>query len=307
MESRRLGRSGLLVSALGLGTNNLGNRLDAAASRAVVDAALEAGVTFIDTADVYGRGASETALGSILGERRRDVIIATKFGAAMADDGWQRGASRRWIVRAAEDSLRRLRTDWIDLYQVHFPDPATPIEETLRALDDLMTAGKVRYIGTSNFAAWQIVDAQWTAQAANLARPISVQHRYNLLHREIATDVLPAARQFGLGLHPYVPLASGFLTGKYRRGEGASAGRLQASPNAGQLLTDPNYDRLDALQAFARDRGREPLDLAIAWLLTQPEVGPVIASASSPEQVTANAQAAQWRLTDDDMAALAVL
>jgi aryl-alcohol dehydrogenase-like predicted oxidoreductase len=304
MESRRLGRSGLLVSALGLGTNNLGNRLDEAASRAVVDAALEAGVTFIDTADIYGRGASETVLGQVLGERRRDVIIATKFGGAMSDQEWQRGASRRWIIRAAEDSLRRLRTDWIDLYQVHFPDAATPIEETLRALDDLVAAGKVRYVGTSNFAAWQIVDTHWTAVTEHLARPISVQHRYNLLHREIAADVLPAARHLGLGLIPYAPLASGFLTGKYRRGEGPGAGRLALSPNAAQLLNDPNYDRLDALAAFARDRGREPLELAAAWLLSQPAVGPVIASASSPDQVRANARAAEWRLTAVEMTAL---
>jgi aryl-alcohol dehydrogenase-like predicted oxidoreductase len=304
VESRRLGRSGLLVSALGLGTNNLGSRLDEAASRAVVDAALDAGVTFIDTADIYGRGASERVLGAILGERRRDVIIATKFGGAMGDAEWQRGASRRWIVRAAEDSLRRLRTDWIDLYQVHFPDPSTPIAETLRALDDLVTSGKVRYAGTSNFAAWQIVDAHWTAVREHLARPISVQHAYNLLRREITAEVLPAARHLGLGLIPYVPLASGFLTGKYRRGEGAGAGRLAGSPNAAQLLVERNYDRLGTLAAFARERGHDTVDLAFAWLLSQPEVGPVIASASSADQVLVNARAAEWRLTAEDLAAL---
>jgi aryl-alcohol dehydrogenase-like predicted oxidoreductase len=295
------------VSEIGLGGMYLSitGRPDEAAAIRTIHAALDAGVTFIDTADVYGRGASESVLGTVLGERRRDVVIATKFGAPMADADWQRGASRRWIMRAAEDSLRRLRTDWIDLYQVHFPDPATPIDETLRALDDLVTSGKVRYLGTSNFAAWQIVDAHWTAIREHLARPVSIQHAYNLIRREIAAEVLPAARHLGLGLIPYVPLASGFLTGKYRRGEGAAAGRLVLSPNAGQLLVERNYDRLDALAAFARERGREPVDLAFAWLLSQPEVGPVIASASTADQVAVNARAAEWRLSGDDLAALA--
>src|SRR4051794_18869004 len=198
MEYRRLGRSGLLVSAVGLGTNNIGSLLDEGQSRAVVDAAIEAGVTFIDTADAYGKGASETTLGAILGDRRSDVLLATKFGAAFGDRPWERGTSRSWIVTAAEASLRRLRTDWIDLYQVHFPDPETPIEETLRALDDLVTSGKVRYVGTSNFAAWQIVDADWTARTNDLVRPISVQHHFNLIRREIEADVLHVARAFGL-------------------------------------------------------------------------------------------------------------
>jgi aryl-alcohol dehydrogenase-like predicted oxidoreductase len=307
MEYRRLGRSGLLVSALGLGTNNLGSRLDEPATRAVVDAALDVGVTFIDTADVYGRGASEQVLGGVLEGRRADVVLATKFGGAMGDQPWQRGTSRRWLLSAVEDSLRRLRTDWIDLYQVHFPDPATPIEETLRALDDLVREGKVRYVGTSNLAAWQIADAQWTADTEHLARPISVQHHYNLVRRDIEADVLPAARHFGLGLIPYFPLASGFLTGKYTRGEAPTTGRLVGSPHAARLLTEANFDRLDALGGFAQEHGHEIVDLAFAWLLSQPEVGPVIASASSPEQVRRNAAAAEWRLQPEELAAVADL
>ena len=307
MEYRRLGTSGLLVSALGLGTNNLGSRLDESGSRSVVDAALDAGVTFIDTADTYGRGASESVLGAVLGDRRPDVVVATKFGGAFGDRPWERGASRRWIMTAVDASLRRLRTDWIDLYQVHFPDPGTPIGETLRALDDLVRAGKVRYVGTSNFAAWQIVDAHWTARAERLARPVSVQHHYNLVQREVGADILPAAREHGLGVIPYYPLAAGFLTGKYRRGETPGSGRLVGSPSASRILTDANFDRLERLEAFTRERGRAILDLAFAWLLSQPEIGPVIASASSPEQVRANAAAAEWRLTREEMSAVAGL
>ncbi len=304
MEYRRLGTSGLLVSALGLGTNNLGSRLDESGSRAVVEAALNAGVTFFDTADIYGRGASESALGAALGARRSDVIVATKAGGAFGDRPWERGVSRRWLMAAVEGSLRRLRTDWIDLYQVHFPDPATPVEETLRALDDLVHAGKVRYVGTSNFAAWQIVEADWTARVEHLARPVSVQHHYNLIRRDIQADILPAARAYGLGVIPYLPLASGFLAGKYRPGAMPPAGRLIGSPSADRILTEANFRRLEQLEALATDRGHSILDLAFAWLLSQAEIGSVIASASSPEQVRANAAAAEWRLTPEEMAAV---
>jgi aryl-alcohol dehydrogenase-like predicted oxidoreductase len=306
MEYRRLGSSGLLVSALGLGTNNLGRTLDEAASRAVVDASLDLGVTFIDTADVYGGGASETVLGAILGARRRDVVLATKAGIAMGDQPWQRGSSRRWLMTAVEDSLRRLRTDWIDLYQLHVPDPDTPIEETLRALDDLVRSGKVRYVGTSNFAAWQIADAHWTAKTEGLARPISVQHGYNLIRREIEAEVLPVARHLGLGVIPFVPLASGFLSGKYREGRPA-AGRILGTPAEERLLTSANYERLAQFDAWAGARDRSVLELAFAWLLSQPEIGSVIASASSPEQVRANAAAAEWRLTREEFAAASAL
>jgi aryl-alcohol dehydrogenase-like predicted oxidoreductase len=307
MDYRHLGASGLLVSAVGLGTNNLGSRLDETGSRAVVDAALDAGITFIDTADVYGKGASETVLGAILGTRRSDVVLATKAGIAMSDRPWERGSSRRWLMTAVEGSLRRLGTDWIDLYQMHVPDPATPIEETLRALDDLVRSGKVRYIGTSNYAAWQVADAQWTARTEHLARPISVQHHYNLLRREIEADVLPAARAHGLGVIPFFPLASGFLTGKYRPDEAPTSGRLVESPSAAQILTDANFERLAQFEAFAAERGRTVLELAFAWLLSRPEIGSVIASASSADQVRTNVAAADWRLTPEEFAAVSAI
>jgi 1-deoxyxylulose-5-phosphate synthase len=207
-------------------------------------------------------------------------------------------------MTAVEGSLRRLRTDWIDLYQVHSPDPATPVEETLRALDDLVRAGKVRYVGTSNFAAWQIVEVHWTARAEGLSRPVSVQHHYNLIRREVQAEILPAARAYGLGVIPYFPLASGFLAGKYRPGAMPTAGRLVGSPSADRILTNANFRRLEQLEAFATDRGHAILDLALGWLLSQPEIGSVIASASSPEQVRANAAAAEWRLTPAELAAV---
>lgn len=312
MESRRLGSSGPLVPAVGLGTNNFGGRLDDVAARSVLERALELGVAFIDTADVYGRsygagaGASESQLGRLLGARRKDVILATKFGSPMSDAPDESGASRPWIERAAEASLRRLQTDWIDLYQLHVPDPATPIEETLRALEDLVQAGKIRYVGHSNLAAWQIADADWTARARNLARPVSAQIHYSLLTREIQAEVIPACEAFGVGIIPYFPLESGFLTGKYRPG-GKGAGRLAESQRAADIMTPPNYDRIGRMEAFAAERGRQLLDLAFGWLLSQPIVGPVIASASTAEQVTANVAAAEWRLSADEMDAVAGL
>lgn len=303
METRRLGGSGLAVSALGLGTNNFGSRLDEAGAKRVLETALDEGVTFIDTADSYGQGASEELLGKLLGPRRDEVSIATKFGSRLGDSGYRQGGSRRWIRQAVEGSLGRLRTDHIDLYQMHWMDPTTPIEETLRALDDLIRAGKVLYVGTCNHGAWQLVDVQWTARARGLTEPISAQHHYNLLRREIQADVLPAAQAMGLGLIPYFPLASGFLTGKYRPGQ-TPAGRLGASRRGAETLTAENFARLERLDAFAAERGHDVLDLAIGWLLSQPIVGSVIASASSPEQVRRNAQAATWRLGAADMEAL---
>jgi len=302
VEYRRLGDSGLLVSALGLGTNNFASRLHDEAARAVLNEALELGVTFIDTADIYGRGseeglgASENQLGRLLAGRRQNVILATKFGYAMSESVYERGASRGWIVRAAEASLRRLRTDYIDLYQVHTPDPETPIEETLRSLDDLVGAGKVRWVGHSNFAAWQIADADWTARTNHLSRPISAQMHYNLLVRGIQAEVIPACQAFGLGVIPYWPLESGFLTGKYRS-TGEGKGRLAESPRSGEVLTSANFERLERLESFAAEREHKLLDLAFGWLLSQPIVGSVIASASSPDQVKANLAAAEWRLS----------
>lgn len=306
MEYRRLGDSGLLVSAVGLGTNNFAGRLHDEAARAVLNEALELGVTFIDTADIYGRGseeglgASENQLGRLLAGRRQNVILATKFGHAMGESIYERGASRGWIVRAVEASLRRLRTDYIDLYQVHTPDPETPIEETLRALDDLVRAGKVRWVGHSNFAAWQIVDADWTARTNHISRPISAQMHYNLLVREIQAEVIPACRSRGLGIIPYFPLESGFLTGKYRA-TGEGKGRLAESPRSSEILTSANFERIERLEGFAVERQHKLLDLAFGWLLSQPIVGSVIASASSPDQVKANLAAAEWRLSAAEM------
>jgi aryl-alcohol dehydrogenase-like predicted oxidoreductase len=312
VESRRLGSSGPLVSAMGLGTNNFGSRLDDVAAGRVLDRALELGVTFVDTADIYGRGseagsgASESQLGRLLGGRRRDVILATKFGHPMSDAQEERGASRRWIERAAEGSLRRLQTDWIDLYQVHVPDPATPVEETLRALEDLVRAGKVRYVGHSNFAAWQIADADWTARTCGLTRPVSAQMHYSLLTRAIQVEVIAVCEAFGLGIIPYFPLESGFLSGKYLPG-GEATGRLTESQRAAEIMTPANFERIGRMEAFAAERGRHLLDLALGWLLSQPIVGPVIASASAPEQVAANVAAAGWRLSAEEMDAVAVM
>jgi aryl-alcohol dehydrogenase-like predicted oxidoreductase len=312
VEHRRLGHEGLTVSAVGLGTNNFGSRLDDDDAGAILAAALELGVTFIDTADVYGRsagagaGVSESQLGRLLAGRRGSVVLATKFGSPVSDSPAERGATRDWIVRAAEASLHRLQTDYVDLYQVHVPDPATPIEETLRALDDLVKAGKVRYVGHSNFAAWQIADADWTARTNGLVRPISAQMYYNLLVRGIQAEVIPACEAFGLGLIPYFPLESGFLTGKYRPG-GVGAGRLAESPRSAEILTGANFERLAKLEAFAAERGHSLLDLAFGWLLSQPIVGPVIASTSSADQVRANVWAAEWRLSAEEMADVAAL
>jgi aryl-alcohol dehydrogenase-like predicted oxidoreductase len=302
MRMRRLGRSGLSVSEVGLGCNNFGMRIDQKETSRVVDAAIDAGITFFDTADIYGATQSEVFLGKALGKRRGEVIVATKFGMRIGDDERRKGGSRRWIMRAVEDSLQRLGTDYIDLYQMHAPDPETPIEETLRALDDIVSQGKVRYIGNSNFTGWQIADADWTGRGAN--RFVSAQNLYSLLERKSAFEVLPACEQFGLGFLPFFPLASGLLTGKYRRGEGAPEGtRLAAWGSRGaQALSDRNFDAVEALSGWAEARGHTMLELAFAWLLGQPVVSSVIAGATRPEQVQANAAAAAWRLTPEEVA-----
>jgi aryl-alcohol dehydrogenase-like predicted oxidoreductase len=306
VELRRLGQSGLEVSAVGLGTNNFAGRLHEEAARLVLNEALEQGINFIDTADIYGRsseegtGASENQLGRLLAGRRNRFVLATKFGMAMSESPLEVGASRRWIMTSAENSLRRLRTDYIDLYQIHTPDSETPIEETLRALDDLVRSGKVRYVGHSNFAAWQIADADWTARTEHLARPISAQMHYNLLVRGIQEEVIPACIAHGLSVIPYFPLESGFLTGKYRPG-GEGRGRLVESARAPEVMSPANFERIGALEGFAAEHGHSLLDLAFAWLLSQPVVASVIASASTPEQVRANVAAAQWRLSAAEM------
>jgi aryl-alcohol dehydrogenase-like predicted oxidoreductase len=305
MEIRNLGRCGLRVSAVGLGCNNFGGRIDMAATRTVIHRALDVGITLFDTADIYGeRGGSETAMGAVLGARRRDIVLATKFGMPMDEAGVKRGASRGYIVRALEASLKRLQTDWIDLYQLHDHDPLTPIEETLRALEDLTRAGKVRYVGCSNLPAWRVVEAQLTAKAINVSGFVSVQDEYSLLARGIERELLPAAGAYGLGLLPYFPLAAGLLTGKYTRGAAPAEGtRFAKVPRLRErYATERNLDRVDALQGFAAARGHTLLELAFSWLATRPQVASVIAGATRPEQIDANVAATGWRLTAEEIA-----
>ncbi|RAK58982.1 aldo/keto reductase [Phenylobacterium hankyongense] len=309
MQMRRLGESGLKVSEVGLGCNNFGMRIDQQQTQAVVDAAIEAGITLFDTADIYGATQSEVFLGKALGKRRHEVVVATKFGMQIGDDNRKKGGSRRWIMRAVEDSLARLGTDYIDLYQFHQPDPDTPIDETLRALDDLVTQGKVRYLGNSNFSGWQIADAGWTARTQDRTRFVSAQNQYSLLERKVEHEVLPACERFGLGFLPFFPLASGLLTGKYHRGQKPPEGtRLAAwGPRGAQALSDRNFDKVEKLETWAGERGHTILELAFAWLLGHPVVSSVIAGATSPEQVRGNAATAEWKLTPDEVKEVAEL
>ena len=303
MDTRRIGD--LEVTIVGIGCNNFGRRLDSAGAGAVVHAAMEAGINLFDTADVYGDGASEEYLGRALGSRRDEVIIATKFGVQLGDDPNRGGASPRWIERAVEDSLRRLGTDRIDLYQLHKPDENTPVEDTLEALDRLVSAGKVRQIGCSNHSGVQIEAALSISRERGLARYVSVQNEYSLLHREPEKGVTEACRRNGLALLPYFPLASGMLTGKYTRGEEAPAGsrlaRMSAS-RADRFANARNFDRVERLAMFAEERGHTILELAMSWLVAQPVVASVIAGAMSPGQVRANAAAARWELLPEDLA-----
>lgn len=303
MHLRNLGASGLKVSIIGLGCNNFGMRIDQAQTRMVVDAALDCGVNFFDTADIYGGSKSEVFLGEALKGRRDKAVLATKFANPMGEGAYLRGGARRYIVKAVEDSLKRLNTDHIDLYQMHVPDADTPIDETLRALDDLVRSGKVLYIGNSNFSGWQIADADWTARAGGLERFVSAQNNFSLLERGVEREVLPACERFGLGLLPFFPLASGFLTGKYPRGEPPRQGTRLAAWGArgAAVLSDRNFDRLEALEAWAEQRGRGILDLAFAWLLGHPAVSSVIAGATTAEQVQANARCAEWILTPEEV------
>jgi aryl-alcohol dehydrogenase-like predicted oxidoreductase len=304
VEYRNLGDSGLKISLAGLGCNNFGMRCDGEQTRAVVHRALDEGVTFFDTADIYGnRGGSEELLGKALGKRRREVVVATKFGMPMGAGPYERGASRRYVMAAAEASLRRLDTDYVDVYQLHQPDPDTPQEETLAALDDLVRAGKVRYLGNSNFSGWQVADADWISRTRSLARYVSAQNQYNLLDRRIERDLLPACKKFGLGMLPYFPLASGFLTGKYRPGAEAPKGTRLAlmQPMAKQVMTEQNFATLERLEEFARGRGHTLVELAMSWLACQPVVSSVISGATRPEQVTENVQACGWKLSHQEM------
>jgi len=303
MEYRRLGASGLKVSEVGLGCNNFGMRIDQAGTNAVVAAALDNGINFFDTADVYGALQSEVMLGEALKGKRHDVVLATKFASPTGAGPDDRGGSRRYVMRAVEASLKRLGTDYIDLYQMHRPDPDTPIEETLGALDDLVTQGKIRYIGNSNFTGWQIADADWIARDGHINRFVSAQNNYSLLERKVEFEVNPACERFGLGMLPFFPLASGLLTGKYVRGEAPPEGtRLAAwGPRGAAALNDKNFDRLEKLSSWADGRGKTLLDLAFAWLLGHPVVSSVIAGATRPEQVAANAAAGAWKLTHEEV------
>ena len=299
MRYRQLGESGLTVSVLGLGGNNFGGRIGLEETRSVVDAAIDCGVTLVDTADIYGdKGGSEEALGQVLAGRREDVVLATKFGMDMGDGTVARG-SRKYIRRAVEASLRRLQTDYIDLYQYHAPDGVTPLEETLAALDDLITDGKVRYIGSSNFAGWQIADADWIARTQHQARFVSAQNHYSLLQRAAEREVIPSCANRGVGVLPYFPLANGLLTGKYRRGHAPPRGTRLAGRES--ELTDDVFDKLEALERFAEEHGRSLLDVAIAGLAAMPTIASVIAGATKAEQIRANATAAEWELSSDEL------
>jgi aryl-alcohol dehydrogenase-like predicted oxidoreductase len=304
MLQRRLGSSDLSVTLVGLGCNNFGKRTDPETSRRVIDQALDLGINLFDTADIYGGyGGSETVLGDVLGERRKKIVLATKFGMAMNDAGTLKGAARGYVMAAVEGSLRRLRTDWIDLYQIHQPDPLTPIEETLRALEDLVQQGKVRCIGASNFPAWQVVDAQWTARANRLHGFVCCQDEYSLLARDPERELIPAMKAHGLSLLPYFPLASGLLTGKHHRGRLADGTRLTGQTIfTKRFLTDSNWSRVEALEAFCAARGRTLLELAFSWLAAQPIVASIIAGATRPEQVAQNAAAVNWQLSTAELA-----
>lgn len=305
MEYRNLGTSGLRVSLVGLGCNNFGGKLGVDETRAVVDRAIDKGITLFDTADMYGgRGGSEEQLGEVLGARRKEIVLASKFGMAMSDDGTKIGGSRRYIMTAVEDSLRRLKTDWIDLYQLHQPDPLTPMDETLRAMDDLVSQGKARYIGCSNLAAWGVVDSQWISKTAGYARFVSCQDEYNLLNRAVEAELLPAMRAHGCGLLPYFPLASGLLTGKYKRGAMPDGARLTDTPKFANrtYVTDQNFDIVDKLEAFATARGHTLLELAFSWMAARPTVASIIAGATKPEQIDSNVSAASWAMTTEEIA-----
>ena len=309
MEYRRLGQTGLEISTIGLGTNNFGGRMDYDATKKVLHQTMEEGINFLDCANTYGGGKSEEFIGKALGKNRHDMIIATKAGAGLGPPGTpvtgpnQRGATRHHIMQQVELSLRRLDTDYIDLFYMHRWDPDTPIEETMRALDDLVHSGKVRYLGCSNYTAWQLVEAIWAARASNLYNYCCIQNEYSLVARDVEREVAPVSERYGVSIIPFFPLASGFLTGKYAQGEEAPEGtRFASTPNMGnRYLTEANWSLLGKLQSFSGERGHSVAELAFAYLLGSPVVPSVIAGATKPEQVTANAKAAEWHLSGEEM------
>ena len=303
MEYRRLGRSGLQVSVVGLGTNNFGGRMDYEQSERVMRQALDDGINLIDTSNSYGKALSEEYIGKSIKGIRSQFLLATKAASSIGSGPNQGGASRKHIMEQVELSLKRLDTDYVDLYQMHYPDTNTPIEETLRTLDDLVRQGKVRYIGCSNYAAWQVSEAILTSRTLNLEPFITVQPEYSMLRRDVEKELIPCCQAYGLGILPYFPLASGFLTGKYKRGQQVPEGtRLFGNERMRQrVLTDENFDLLERLEAFAAQRERSMVELAIAWLMANPLVSSVIAGATKPEQVVANAKAADWNLTPEEM------
>jgi aryl-alcohol dehydrogenase-like predicted oxidoreductase len=304
MEYRYLGRSGLQVSVVGLGCNNFGMRIDADQAAVVVNKALDLGVNFFDSADVYGRGLSEEYLGRALQGKRRQALIASKFGMPMGEGPYTSGGSRRYIFDSVHDSLRRLGTDYIDLYYMHRPDPATPIEESLRALEDLVRSGEIRYIANSNFSAAQVVEAAWVAKTEHLTPFIAAQNQYNLLDRSIERELTGACQKYGLGIVPFFPLASGFLTGKYRPGQPAPEGTRLSGPMGGRYLTEGNYETLQKLEAIAESADHTILELAMSWLAQQPQVSSVIAGATRPDQVEQNAAAVSWTLSPEQLTAI---
>lgn len=304
MDIRNLGSSGLRVSAVGLGCNNFGVRIDLEASRKVIHKAIDLGVTLLDTADIYaGRGGSEKVLGEVLGAKRKDIVLATKYSKPMSDDGTRQGASRRYMMRAVEDSLTRLKTDYIDLYQQHDYDDLTPIDETLRALEDLIRQGKVRYIGCSNFPAWRVSQAQEMAKALGTRSFVSCQDEWSLVYRDNEKDLLPCTKAYNLGYLPFFPLASGLLTGKYKPGADVDANTRFAKMPAlkNRYATPKNEAIVVKLQEFTRARGKTMLELAMSWLACQPQVSSVIAGATSEDQITQNVGAANWKLTPDEL------
>lgn len=307
MRYRALGSSGLTVSVVGLGCNAFGSRIDEQQTRAVVDAAFDHGITFFDTADTYGLGASEELLGRALGTRRDDVVVATKFGMDMQGHNgpdWEARSSRRYVRRAVEASLRRLGTDHIDLYQIHQLDLVTPMSEVVEAMNELVDEGKVRYLGCSNFAAWELADAQWLARDAGQRPFVSAQNEYSLYNRVAEQELVPACLRFGVGLLPYFPLAYGLLTGKYRRGEAAPKGSRLGHEGQAHRLRDADFDRVEALEAYAAERDLDILTVALGGLAAQPAVASVIAGATRPEQIASNVAAGLWEPSGEDLEAL---